>query len=152
MSLRAYVGLVVIGLVGGIAACGARGGPAAERAPASPPGPAAPAPALGIIPPNASRVTATVRQRAVWPPGSLAGTQPAVRPNRTLYSLTLDVVSATATAPTLESLARPGAVIEVFSFEPLAADLVGTTVTAVVELRGTTQGTRWVISEITPTR
>lgn len=88
----------------------------------------------------------------MWPPGSLVGTQPAVRPNRTLYSLTLDVVSAAPAAPTLESLARPGTVIEAFSSEPLSADLVGTTVTAVVELTGTTQGTRWLISAITPSR
>ncbi len=126
--------------------------PAAERPPVNPPGPAAPAPALGVIPPNGSRVTATVRQRVVWPPGSLAGTQPAVRPNRTWYSLTLDVVGAAPAAPTLASLARPGTVIEVFSSEPLSDELVGRAIAAVVELTGTTQGTRWIISEITPSR
>jgi hypothetical protein len=65
-----------------------------------------------------------------------------------LYSLILDVVSATPAAPTLESSAWPGTVIEAFSTEPLSADLVGTTISAVVELTGTTQGTRWLISEV----
>ena len=134
-----------------MAACAAELRPVVERGSVSPPAAAA-APALGLVLPNASRVTATVRQRAVWPPGSLAGTQPAVRPNRTLYSLTVDVLTATPAASTLESLARPGTVIEVFSSEPLSADLVGTTVTALVELTGTTQGTRWLISQITPSR
>ena len=143
--------MVVIGLAGAIAACGAEMQPAAERAPANPPGPAR-APALGTIPPNGSRVTATVRQRVVWPPGSLAGTRPAVRPDRTWYSVTLDIVSAAPAAPTLENLARPGTVIDVFSSEPLAAELVGRTIAARVELTGTTQGTRWVISEITPSQ
>jgi hypothetical protein len=125
---------------------------AAERAPAHPPGAVAPGPALGTIAPNGSRITATVRGRQVWPPGSLAGTRPAVRPNRTLYSLTIEIVTAAPAAPTLESLARPGAVIEAFSSEPLSADLVGTTVSAVVELTGTTQGTRWLVSQISPSR
>jgi hypothetical protein len=122
----------------------------AETAPARAPGAVARAPALGTLPPNGSRVTATVRERKVWPPGSLVGTAPAVRPNRTLYSLTLEIAGAAPTAPTVENLARPGSVIEAFSSEPLSADLVGTTITAVVELTGTTQGTRWLISQIVP--
>ena len=145
-----YAGLVVVGVAGGFAACGAEVRPAAERAPATLGRPAGPA--LGIIPPNGSRITATVRERAVWPPGSLTATRPAVRPDRTWYSLTLDVLSAAPAMPALASPAQPGTVIEVFSTEPLSADLVGTTVTAVVELTGTTEGTRWLVSEITPSR
>src|SRR5207237_2337939 len=146
------VGLVVAGLTAGIAACAAEPRGAVERAPARLPGAVAQAPAIGTMAPNASRIVATVRRRAVWPPGSLAGVAPAVRPNRTLYSLTLEVISSAPAGPTLESLARPGAMIEAFSFEPLGADLEGTTVTAVVELTGTTAGTRWLISQIVPSR
>jgi len=135
-----------------IAACAAGPPGAVEQAPAHAPVRGAQAPALGVVPPNGSRITATVRERKVWPPGSLAGTQPAVRPNLTLYSLTLEVVNAAPTVPTVENIARPGIVIEAFSFEPLSADLVGTTIGAVVELTGTTQGTRWQISQIVPSR
>jgi hypothetical protein len=144
--------IVVIGLGGGCAAAGTRAASehslAAPTSPAAEVPPAVAAPAIGIIPPNGSRIIATIRQRTVWPPGSLVGTPPGVRPNRTLYSLSLDVLSAAPAMPTLGSLAQPGTIIEVFSSEPLPADLVGTTVTAVVELTGTTQGTRWLILEI----
>ena len=144
------IGLVVIALASGIAACAAELHSTGERPPAVRSGPAAPA--VGTMPPNASRITATVRQRAVWPPGSLAGIRPAVRPDRTLYSLTLEVVTSAAAAPTVENLARPGSVIEVFSSEPVSDDLIGTTVGAVVELTGTTEGTRWLVSDIMPRR
>ena len=143
------LGLVVIALASAIAACAAELHSAGERPPAVRSGPAGP---VGTMPPNASRITATVRQRAVWPPGSLAGIRPAVRPDRTLYSLTFEVITSAAAAPTVEALARPGSVIEVFSSEPFADDLMGTTVSAVVELTGTTEGTRWLVSEIAPRR
>ena len=139
------VGLVVIALASGVGACAGALQPGAEGPPAVRPGSAAPA--VGTIPPNASRITATVRQRVVWPPGSLAGIRPAVRPDRTLYSLTLEVVTSHPAAPTLESFARPGSVIEAFSSEPFAADLMETMVSVVVELTGTTEGTRWLVTE-----
>jgi len=146
------VALVVVGLIGSIAACAAGPQGTAEQSPARAPVIVAQAPPVGLIPPNGSRITATVRGRRVWPPGSLTGTRPAVRPNVTLYSLTLDVATAAPTAPTVENMARPGEVIEAFSFDPLAEDLVGKTITAVVELTGTTLGTRWLISRIEPNR
>jgi hypothetical protein len=34
----------------------------------------------------------------------------------------------------------------------MSADLVGTTITAVVKLTGTTEGTRWLISDVEPRR
>ena len=61
-----------------------------------------------------------------------------------------DVGSSAPTSRDVENFARPGETIEVFSTEPLSADLVGTNVTAVVQLTGTTEGTRWILTEITP--
>ncbi len=105
-------------------------------------------PALGEMPPNASRVTATVLRRTVWPPGSLADVRPAVRPNRAFYSLTIETQSAAPDSPDLPSLARPGMTLEVFSSESLSAHLVGKKITATVQLTGDTQGTRWQISNL----
>ncbi len=105
-------------------------------------------PAVAEIPPNASGVTAAVLQRTVWPPGSLANVRPAVRPNLTLYSLTIEIQAAAPDNPDLPSLARPGMTLEVFSLENLAADLVGKKITGTVKLTGTTEGTRWQISNI----
>jgi hypothetical protein len=145
------VRLVILALAAGLVACAAP----APRAPGPAPSVVAPrataaSPALGLIPPNASRITATVTRRTVWPPESLAGVQPAVRPGRTLYSLSLELSSVTPLDPEVSSVARPGTVIEAFSFEPLAAELVGTGIGAVVRLTGTTEGTRWMISDIGP--
>lgn len=142
------LGLVVVALAGGVAACAGEAQRQSDRPPAVRPGPSGPAP--GTIPPNGSRITATVRGRTVWPPGSLSGVRPAVRPDRTLYSLTLEVVTSAPAAPTVENLVRPGTVIEAFSSEPLSADMIGTTVSGLAELTGTTDGTRWFVSEITP--
>jgi hypothetical protein len=141
-------GFIVIALACGVAACAGEMQGEADRPPAVRPGPAGPP--VGTMPSNASRITATVRGRTVWPPGSLAGVRPAVRPDRTLYSLTLEVVASVPAAPNVENMVRPGGVIEAFSSEPLSADLMGTTVNALVELTGTTEGTRWMVSEITP--
>jgi len=105
-------------------------------------------PALAEIPPNASRVTATVLRRTVWPPGSLLNVRPAVRPDQTLYSLTIVIQGAAPENPGLPSLARPGITVEAFSSETLAADLAGKEITATVKLSGNTQGTRWQIADI----
>ena len=147
------VTFLALGCAVGFAACVASAPQSDERAREAPAPHAAPARrAVGIIPPNASRITATVVQRSVWPPGSLSGVRPAVRPDRTHASLTLEILSAAPVDPAVGSQARPGMVIEAFSPEPLAADLVGTVITAVVELTGTTLGTRWLISGIDPSR
>ena len=143
-------GFVVVALAFGVAACAGEMPPQADRPPAIRSGPSGPA--VGTTPPNASRITAIVRGRTVWPPGSLAGVRPAVRPDRTLYSLTLEVVTSAPATANVENMVRPGSVIEAFSSEPLSADLMGTTVNARVELTGTTEGTRWMVSEITPGR
>ena len=106
------------------------------------------APALGLIPANASRITATVLISSVWPPGSLAHVPPAVRPDRTLYSLTLRVLTAAPADPSVSSRAQPGDLIEAFSGTAPDADPLGQRITAVVRLTGTTLATRWEISEI----
>lgn len=147
---RVILGVVSLGLAAGIAACVAEVRPSSERSAVGPREGGGPTRALGVMPSNASRVTAMVRQRATWPPGALAGRRPPVRPDRTWYSLTLDVVSSAPTSRDVESFARPGETIEVFSAEPLSAELVGTNITAVVQLTGTTEGTRWILTEITP--
>jgi hypothetical protein len=105
-------------------------------------------PALGEMPPNASRITAKVLMRSVWPPGSLVNSVPPVRPDRTLYSLTIELETSAPLSPSVSSLAESGTVIEVFSTEELLAALVGKHITATVRLTGTTGGTRWMISEI----
>ena len=105
-------------------------------------------PALGITPPNGSRITARVLKYTVWPPGSLSGTRPAVRPNQTLYSVMLEIQTSAPVQTDLSSVAQPGSVIEAFSFDLLAAGLTGKTIAAVVQLTGDTMGRRWQIANI----
>jgi len=71
-----------------------------------------------------------------------------VPPDHTLYSLTIDIRTADPETSGLDSLARPGIVIEAFSSEELAADLVGKNITATLELTGDTRGVRWRLSNI----
>lgn len=105
-------------------------------------------PALGVIPPNASRVTATVVDQKTWAPGTLRGSGPPVRPGVTLYSLTIAVQTSVPARPDVPSVADPGTTLEVFSMTPFAADLVGRTIVATVEERGDTRAGRWWISDI----
>lgn len=105
-------------------------------------------PALGIVPPNGSRITAKVLKYTVWPPGSLSSTRPAVRPNQTLYSVTLEIQTSAPVQTDLSSVAQPGSVIEAFSFDLLPAGLTGKTVEAIVQLTGDTMGRRWQIANI----
>jgi len=105
-------------------------------------------PAVADIPPNASQITARVVKRSVWPPGSLANTLPAVRPDRTMYSLTIDIETSAPAIPSVSTLAQVGSVIEAFSSDELTEGLVGKQIRATVRLTGSTQGTRWAISEI----
>jgi hypothetical protein len=137
------MGRAAVSLVGWL---GVAGGLAAGVVHAQ--GPSSVAPALGLVPPNASRITATVLISSVWPPGSLGHVRPAVRPDRTLYSLTLRVVTAAPVDPSVSAGAQPGDLIEAFSGLAPDADLLGQRITAVVRLTGTTLGTRWEISDI----
>ena len=106
--------------------------------------PAAPGP----VPANASRITANVAERKVWPPGSLDETLPRVEPGQTLYSFKLKILTAEAGSPDLAHLAVPGTDVEAFSAEELDADLIGATITATLVLVGSTRGTRWEISVV----
>lgn len=100
------------------------------------------------MPPNASRVFATVRKYSVWPPGSLQNTRPPVPPDQTLYSLTVEIHTSAPEKSDLDSLARPGVVIEAFSADVLGTDLVGKRIEATLELTGDTRGVRWRISNV----
>ena len=100
------------------------------------------------VPPNASCITATVRKQSVWPPGSLQNTTPPVPPNRTLYSLTLEIHTSDPENAGLDSLARPGGVIETFSSDVLASDVVGKKIKATLKLTGDTRGVRWQIANV----
>ncbi|MGH7962411.1 MAG: hypothetical protein ACRERD_11400 [Candidatus Binatia bacterium] len=73
---------------------------------------------------------------------------PAVPPDHSLYSLTIDIHTADPETSGLDSLARPGSVIEAFSSEVLAAAVVGKNITATVELTGDTRGVRWRVSNM----
>ena len=100
------------------------------------------------VPPNASRITASVLKHSVWPPGSLRNTLPPVPPDQTLYSLMLEIHTSDPVNVELDSLARPGIVIEAFSSDALASDLVGKKITATVKLAGDTRGVRWWMSNV----
>ncbi len=104
------------------------------------------------VPPNASRVTATVNIYSVWPPGSLKGKNPPVPPDQTLYSFSLEILTSAPESPELESYAwRPGIVIEAFSAEPLAPGLVGQKIEATLTLTGEPpHDMRWLISNVHP--
>lgn len=115
-----------------------------QVAAASQPAPAAPGP----IPPNASRVVATVLGRAVRPPGSLRHLVPSVPSDRTLYTLTIRIHEAAPASPQLESYAQPALTIETFSPEEPSPDLVGTRITATLTLTGSTDGVRWWIADV----
>lgn len=107
------------------------------------------APAPGILPANASRVTAQVLDRKTWSPEALRALRPAVRPDVTLYSFTIAVRSSAPARADLPSAAPVGATLEVFSTTPLPGDVVGHVISATVEERGDTRASRWWISDIT---
>lgn len=100
------------------------------------------------VPPNASRITGTVRKYSIWAPGSLQGTRPPAPPDRTLYSVTVSIQTSETESSGLDDLAQPGFILEAFTVEELAADLVGKPIEATVKLTGDTRGVRWWISGI----
>ena len=100
------------------------------------------------VPPNASHITATVRQYAAWPPGSLKRSMPPVPPAHTLYALWVEIHTAEPANPELDSLAQSGLVIEAFSADVLTSEVVGKQIQATVKLTGDTRGMRWWISSV----
>ena len=100
------------------------------------------------VPPNASRITATVLNYSLWPPGSLKNTLPPVPPDQTLYSLRVEIHTSGPENPGFPSLARLGMVIEAFSSDLLARGLVDKKIEATLKLTGDTSGVRWWISNV----
>ncbi len=100
------------------------------------------------VPPNASRITASVVRHSVWPPGSLHGPLPPVPADQTLYSLRVEIHTSAPENSELPSLARNGIVIEAFSSDTLAAGLVEKKIEATLKLTGDTRGVRWWISNV----
>ncbi len=107
-----------------------------------------PPPPPGPVPPNASRISATGRSHSVWPPGSLRSTMPPGPPDQTLYSLELEILTSDPASSKLDSLTLAGIVIEAFSSDVLASNLVGKMIQATVKLTGDTRGVRWRISDV----
>ena len=122
-------------------------GPAAAQ-PAAPPAPAAQAgrPALGVFPPNATRVTATVVRQGTTVAEYLPA-QPDVPAGTTLPSLTIEIQTASQARVDLPVGPAVG-VIDVVSREPLPPALIGRRIDAEITLVGTTRASRWVISHI----
>ena len=101
--------------------------------------------APGAVPPNASRVTATVLARKVWPHGSLENVRPLVPPTETLHSIDLKILASQFSVPNLSHLAAVGDTLTVFSQEEIPADIVGQKIEANITLTGSTEGTRWML-------
>ena len=97
------------------------------------------------VPPNASRVTANVLSRKVWPPGSLAGVPPIVPSNQAFCSVTLKITAAEPVAPELGQIAEPGQTMEAFSSENIPAESVNRKIAATLSLTGDTDGVRWLL-------
>ncbi|MBI3329699.1 MAG: hypothetical protein HYZ81_23705 [Nitrospinae bacterium] len=100
------------------------------------------------VPPNASHITGTVGHYAVWSPGALQRSMPPVPSDQTYYSLLVEIHTAEPANPELDSLAQAGLVIEVFSSDVVASEVVGKQIQAIVKLTGDTRGMRWWISNV----
>jgi len=100
------------------------------------------------VSPNASRVVADVLKRSVWAPGALPVPPLPSNPDRTVFSLTLSLVSSSALAPEYENLAFRGSTVEAFSCAAVPAELTGKRIEAVLTLVGEVRTPRWWISDI----
>ena len=105
-------------------------------------------PALGVFPPNATLVTATVLGQGTTTADYLPA-QPDIPAGTTLHSLTLDVQTARQ-ARGDRPVGPAAGVIEVVSTQPIAGGLVGRRIEAELTLVGTTRASRWLISHIRP--
>lgn len=105
------------------------------------------------ISPNASRIIATVRNPRIWPPGSRQDVAPPTLSDetladRTLYSVTVEILAADPAQAGIASMAQPGVVVEAFSLEELALDLAGKKIAAILQLAGDTRRVQWWISQV----
>jgi hypothetical protein len=107
----------------------------------------APDAAPGPIFPNESRVTAIVRARKVWPPGSLDKERPFVPQTKTHWSVALQVLTATPGESGLQHFAQADKALEAFSDQPIPEGIVEQKIAATLTLTGDTRGTRWVLKE-----
>ena len=112
----------------------------AQQQHAAPPVPSA-------VPPNASRVTALVRDHKLWPPGALGNTRPLVAPDATFWSLQLELVTTDAAQAGVAHLAEASRTVEAFSDRKLPEHLVGKRIAATLTLTGDTDGARWTIKD-----
>jgi hypothetical protein len=103
------------------------------------------------VPPNASQVTATVLEHAVWPAGSLSEAVPSVATDTTIYSIKLKVHTSEPKSTDLEYLAVPESRYVAYSFEILESELIGEEIQATLELKGTTDSVYWWISNVSLT-
>ena len=108
---------------------------------------AAAEPVPSAVPPNASRVTAIVRNHKVWPPGALGNAEPIVAPDARFWSVQLELLTAMEGERGAAHLAEPSRTVEAFSDQPISADLVGKRIAATLTLTGSTTGARWMIKD-----
>lgn len=100
------------------------------------------------VPSNASRVTAEVLSRKIWPPETLENAQPSLAARQTLWSLRLAVGSAAPAEEGRSHLVEAGTTLEAFSEQELAQQLVGQRIAATLTLTGDTRGSRWMITSL----
>jgi hypothetical protein len=127
-------------------------GPARAAGQASPPRGGTqpgPGPALGVFPPNATRVVARVVAQKTYKADSLVGEPPVGAPGTTVDAVTLAIEQASQAQPEVPVGPAVGT-IEAFSRAPLPRGLVGRHVEAIVTLAGNTLASRWFVSEIRP--
>jgi hypothetical protein len=71
-----------------------------------------------------------------------------LQPGLIVYSFTLEIHSSQKLSAQLDSFAKSGDVLEVFSMDVLAPELVGKQIRAILRLEGDTSRVRWWISQV----
>lgn len=112
-------------------------------------GSAAGGPMPSAVPPNASRITATVLARNVWPPGSLEKERPPLPEGESYWSVELKIATSEAVAGKAQ-IAEAGSTLHAFSPATIPEQLVGQKIAATVILTGDTSGVRWMIKDLQP--
>jgi len=68
--------------------------------------------------------------------------------DHTLYALQIEIHKAEPVNPELDNLAGAGLIIEAFSADVVACEVVGKQIQATLKLTGDTRGMRWWISNV----
>jgi len=105
-------------------------------------------PALGVFPPNATRVVAKVLKHGTATAEYLPA-QPEIAEGTTLDVLTLAIEDTRQARPDLPVGPATGT-LEVSSRDRLSPALVGHHIEAILTIVGTTRASRWLISDIRP--